>query len=174
MQVGQQKLTSTVDRGDGNQDFKGYDGNRQEGPSSTLALSHDDDKPNEPPKLIVDLLVMQVECADVILINKTDLVTAETKQRVRRAVEALNSRALIVETEMSVVEPEVVLNTGNWRPCLNPRVLLRVRDDEASHLVLGYEGDTALRRGLVSLRSPSTLPSSSLCRAAGIKLQPRH
>jgi G3E family GTPase len=39
---------------------------------------------------IVDLLVDQVECANVILINKTDAVNADELDEVRGIVKALN------------------------------------------------------------------------------------
>ena len=65
----------------------------------------------QPPVLIVDLMTQQVEFADVIVINKTDLATKETLERVQKAVCALNTGAKIITTVQSKVDPEEVLDT---------------------------------------------------------------
>ena len=44
---------------------------------------------------VVDLLVEQVECADVILLNKADLVSDDDLARLRAVVSALNTKAKI-------------------------------------------------------------------------------
>jgi G3E family GTPase len=52
----------------------------------------------------------QVERADVLLLNKTDLVTAAQLEEVRRAVSALNPRATVVATERCHVELSLILD----------------------------------------------------------------
>jgi G3E family GTPase len=61
---------------------------------------------------LVDLLIEQIEFADVILLNKTDLITPDQLAIVRQIVLALNAKAQIIETSMSKVPLECVLNTG--------------------------------------------------------------
>jgi len=52
----------------------------------------------EDERSIVDLLVDQIEFANVILINKLDLITDEQRRRIRSMIAALNPKAVIHET----------------------------------------------------------------------------
>ncbi|MEU2255681.1 GTP-binding protein [Nocardia xishanensis] len=65
---------------------------------------------------IADLLVDQVEFADVLLINKTDLVSANAAGTVEATVRRLNPRARVLRTERGVVELGEVLGTGRYNP----------------------------------------------------------
>ena len=56
--------------------------------------------------------LFQVEFSNVILLNKTDLVSAETLARVKSAVRSLNAGAEIIETKQSVVDLKYILDTG--------------------------------------------------------------
>ncbi|ERS60985.1 hypothetical protein HMPREF1261_00655 [Corynebacterium sp. KPL1818] len=61
-------------------------------------------------RTISDLLVDQVEFADLILITKTDLVDAAQTERVIAAVRAMNPRARVVPVTHGVIEPGLVLD----------------------------------------------------------------
>jgi G3E family GTPase len=63
-------------------------------------------------RTIVDLLTDQIEFANVIVINKTDCVTAEELAVVKGAVLALNPKARVIESRFGEVPPAAVLNTG--------------------------------------------------------------
>jgi len=65
---------------------------------------------------IADLLVDQVEFADVILINKTDLVSAKTVATVEAVARRLNPKARIDRTERGIVPLATVLETGLFDP----------------------------------------------------------
>ncbi len=65
---------------------------------------------------IADLLVDQVEFADVILVNKTDLVSAKTVATVEAVARRLNPHARIERTEHGIVPLATVLNTGLFDP----------------------------------------------------------
>ncbi len=65
---------------------------------------------------IAELLVDQVEFADVILINKTDLVSAKTVATVEALARRLNPRARIERTERGIVPLATVLDTGLFDP----------------------------------------------------------
>lgn len=66
----------------------------------------------EDERTIVDLLVDQVEFANVILINKIDLVSEEDRHRIRAMIGALNPKAKIYETTNSEIELDRVMGTG--------------------------------------------------------------
>lgn len=66
----------------------------------------------EDERTIVDLLVDQIEFANVILINKIDLVSEEDRRRIRSMVLALNPKAKVYETTNSEVELDRVMGTG--------------------------------------------------------------
>lgn len=61
---------------------------------------------------VADLLVDQVEFADLILISKTDLVTFEDLERLKAILKTLNTDAKILPIVHGNVEIDKVLNTG--------------------------------------------------------------
>jgi G3E family GTPase len=63
-------------------------------------------------RTIADLLTDQVEFANVIILNKSDLVTPRELQTLKGAIQKLNPSARIIESTYSKVAPESILNTG--------------------------------------------------------------
>lgn len=61
---------------------------------------------------IVNLLVDQIEFANVILINKIDLVNDEQRMRIHSMIRALNPKAMVHETRNSNVPLHTVMGTG--------------------------------------------------------------
>jgi G3E family GTPase len=70
--------------------------------------------PVEDPRTVVDLLVDQVEFADVIILNKCDLVDATRAQELTALLQRLNPRALVVPSFRGVVPLETVMGTGRF------------------------------------------------------------
>ncbi|MCL4108419.1 UNVERIFIED_CONTAM: hypothetical protein GTU68_046112 [Idotea baltica] len=66
----------------------------------------------EDERTIVDLLVDQIEFANVILVNKIDLVSSEDRRRIRAMIGALNPGAKIYETTNADIALEHVMGTG--------------------------------------------------------------
>ncbi len=67
-------------------------------------------------RTIVDLLSDQIDFADVILVNKTDLITSDQLHQVHGMIRALNSKALIHDTVNAEVPIEEVLGSGKFDP----------------------------------------------------------
>ncbi len=65
-------------------------------------------------RTLVDLLVEQIELADVIVLNKVDLVSAEQLGPVRKIMRALNPGAKIVETRFGQVPLDAVRGTRRF------------------------------------------------------------
>ena len=65
---------------------------------------------------VADLLSDQVEFADVLLLNKTDLVSAAQLGAVEAVVRRLNPTARLLHTDHGVVELGEVLDTGRFDP----------------------------------------------------------
>lgn len=63
-------------------------------------------------RTIVNLLTDQIEFANVIILNKTDLVTSEHIGILKAAIHKLNPSANIIESIYSKVAPKEILNTG--------------------------------------------------------------
>lgn len=63
-------------------------------------------------RTIVNLLTDQIEFANVIILNKTDLVTKDHLGILKAAIHKLNPSARILESSYSKVAPEEILNTG--------------------------------------------------------------
>ena len=85
----------------------------------------------EDERTVVDLLTDQIEFADVIVVNKTDLINADQRLDVLAVVKALNPNATIIETSHGQVPPQQLLNTGRF-------------DFERAHTNVGWA--QALRR----------------------------
>ena len=62
-------------------------------------------------RTIVNLLVDQVEFANVIILNKVDLVTKDHIGILKSAIRKLNPSSKIIETSFSKIDPNEVLNT---------------------------------------------------------------
>ena len=73
---------------------------------------------NTDARNISDLLVDQVEFADVLVLNKADLVSAKACQLVETTIRRLNPSAKIVRTTHGVVALDDVLATGLFDPDL--------------------------------------------------------
>ncbi|WP_342235105.1 zinc metallochaperone GTPase ZigA [Inquilinus sp. OTU3971] len=65
-------------------------------------------------RTLVDLLVDQIEFADVVVINKIDAATPEQRQMVPRIVAGLNPEAAIVEANFGAVALDSILGTGRF------------------------------------------------------------
>ena len=70
------------------------------------SLGEDDER------TIVDLMVEQIEFANVVIINKIDLITKEELTIVNSIVRSLNAKAKVIETTQSNVAIDEIMNTG--------------------------------------------------------------
>ena len=69
-------------------------------------------KPVSGNMSIADLMLEQIEFANVILVNKADLVTEYELESVRRMIADLNPGAKVITTNHSVLDLNAILNTG--------------------------------------------------------------
>ncbi|OEC97743.1 MULTISPECIES: GTP-binding protein [unclassified Rhizobium] len=65
-------------------------------------------------RTIVDLLVEQIEFADVVILNKVGSATAEQRDAARKIIVGLNPDARLIEADFGAVEPAEVLGTGRF------------------------------------------------------------
>jgi G3E family GTPase len=97
-------------------------------------------------RTVVDLLVEQVEFADVIVLNKADLVSPEDLGRLRGIIATFNPDARIVVAERGVVALDAVLDTGlfsyeraegaaGWQKALMGEVLPETEEYGIGHFV---------------------------------------
>ena len=63
-------------------------------------------------RTIVNLLTDQIEFADVIILNKTDLVSERDLGELKAIITALNPVAKVIDSSFSKVESSQILNTG--------------------------------------------------------------
>lgn len=63
-------------------------------------------------RTIVNLLTDQVEFANVIILNKTDLAGERTVGLIRAAIRKLNPGARVIESSFGRINPSEILNTG--------------------------------------------------------------
>lgn len=66
----------------------------------------------EDERTLVDLLVEQIEFANVIILNKVDLISKEECHAVRGIIRSLNGRANIIESTLSQVDISEIIDTG--------------------------------------------------------------
>jgi len=95
-------MVTVVDAGSFLADSAGIDEIRERG----QALSSEDDR------TVADLLVDQIEFADVIVINKADLASSAELARIEALISTLNPRARTVRARRGEVALGQVLDTG--------------------------------------------------------------
>lgn len=78
-------------------------------PDTILSREMTDDE--EDDRSIVNLLTDQIEFANVILLNKSDLVTKDQLGLLEKTLYKLNPAAKIIKTTNSQVDPKEILNT---------------------------------------------------------------
>ena len=66
----------------------------------------------EDERTIVDLLIDQAEFANVIVINKCDLVSEEDIAQLEKIIHKLNPDARMIKTSRGQIDLDQVLNTG--------------------------------------------------------------
>jgi G3E family GTPase len=91
----------------------------------SIGLNEEDDRD------IARLLVDQIEFANVIIINKVDLLSAEQRGALRRVIGSFNPEARLIEASFGKVDLSEILNTGlfseEWAEML-PDWLAKPRD----------------------------------------------
>jgi len=65
-------------------------------------------------RTIVDLLVEQAEFANILILNKSDLVSASELEKLKGILRKLNPGARTVETRFGEVNPKLLLNTNSF------------------------------------------------------------
>ncbi|PVZ10504.1 MULTISPECIES: zinc metallochaperone GTPase ZigA [unclassified Pseudomonas] len=76
------------------------------------ALADGDEHLDEDDRTVADLLIEQVEFADVIIVNKTDLVSEQELGSLCAVLAALNPRARLETATEGRVDPGCILGTG--------------------------------------------------------------
>ena len=66
----------------------------------------------EDKRTLVDLLVEQIEFANVILLKKVDLVSSDELATVHSIIRGLNTKAKVIETTLSKIDITEVMGTG--------------------------------------------------------------
>ena len=66
---------------------------------------------DDDERTLVDLLVEQMEFANVILLNKVDLISKDELKTVKAIIRGLNAKAKIIETTLSKVDLKEVMDT---------------------------------------------------------------
>ena len=79
------------------------------GSSETLTDRDPDNTISE--RSIVDLLVEQIEFANVIVLNKVDLISAHQQEEMKRIIRKLNPNAKIIQADHGKIDPKEILNT---------------------------------------------------------------
>ncbi len=69
---------------------------------------------DDDARTLVDLLVDQIEFADVVILNKIDAAAPDKIEAARKIIRALNPDADVIETTMSRVDLGRVLDTGRF------------------------------------------------------------
>ena len=78
-------------------------------------ISRDLNDDQSDTRTIVNLLTDQIEFADVIILNKSDLVSPAHMAELKAVLQALNPSARFIESSFSKVEAKEILNTGLFK-----------------------------------------------------------
>ncbi|KAG0672538.1 hypothetical protein C6P40_003566 [Pichia californica] len=101
---------------------------------------------NEEDRTVTDLLVDQIEFADVVIINKASGVSKRLLRKVKNIIKTLNPVAKIITTDYSKVSNKQVLNTQlfNYAKAITSPGWLRSLDE--SNTRIGYGEDLDKKR----------------------------
>ncbi|MGC1304983.1 MAG: zinc metallochaperone GTPase ZigA [Caulobacteraceae bacterium] len=99
---------------------------------------------------VVELLIEQVEFADVIVLNKADLVSTDDMRRLAGILAAINPQAKVVEAQHGAAPLDAILDTGlydpdraelapGWHKALNGETVPETEEFGISHFV--YRAD---------------------------------
>ena len=80
--------------------------------STDFLKDQDENLGEEDERTLVDLLVEQIEFANVILLNKIDLISKDELKTVKAIINGLNAKAKIIETTLSHFDMKEVMDTG--------------------------------------------------------------
>lgn len=80
--------------------------------STDFLKDHGESSGEDDNRALVDLMVEQIEFANVIILNKIDLVSMPELKVVKAVIRGLNAKAKIIETNQSQVPLDQVMNTG--------------------------------------------------------------
>ncbi|MHC5308310.1 GTP-binding protein [Bartonella sp. LJL80] len=78
---------------------------------SDFLSDHGETAGDNDTRTIVDLLVDQIEFANIVILNKISLTTTENRAIAIKIIRSLNSDAKIIETDFGRVSPGQILNT---------------------------------------------------------------
>lgn len=82
--------------------------------SSTDFLADRGETAGEDSRTLVDLLVEQIEFADVVILNKVSTAAPEQRDAARKIITGLNPDARLIEADFGKVELKEVLGTGRF------------------------------------------------------------
>ena len=82
--------------------------------SEDLLIDRDQSVSDEDERTIADLLIDQVEFCDVMIINKTDLVSKDALNRLEQILTTLQPEAKVIKTVNAKVDLSEVLNTQRF------------------------------------------------------------
>ncbi len=116
---------------------------------------------------VFELIVEQVECADVVILNKTDLVSSLQIEEARGIIAGLNAHAELLVTERSQVsseqlldrqrfDPKITLSSATWLKSLN--AIARKTAGAGAVPVSETVEPTLLSNGMISRPRVSELP----------------
>jgi len=80
--------------------------------STDFLRDHGESLGEEDERTLVDLMVEQIEFANVVILNKIDMISAEELKVVKSIIRSLNAKARIITTTESKVDLDAVMNTG--------------------------------------------------------------
>lgn len=80
--------------------------------STDFLRDHGESLGDEDERTLVDLLVEQIEFANVIILNKIDLISEDELNIAKAVIRGLNVKAKIITTNMSKVDTSEVMGTG--------------------------------------------------------------
>lgn len=89
----------------------------------------------EDERTITDLLISQIEFANVLVLNKTDLISSEEKFKLLGILKKLNPKALIIQSIKSQININEILNTNlfDFEVAINnPGWMMELRGEETT------------------------------------------
>lgn len=82
--------------------------------TADLLSSRRTDVTAEDERTVSDLMVDQIEFAEVIILIKVDIIDRKTRARMRERISKLNHRAKVIEAKYGKIDVNEIVNTSSF------------------------------------------------------------
>ena len=117
------------------------------------SLVEDKENTEESSDLPTNTAKKQIALADLILLNKLDMVSEEQKVNVKRALEAVNASAPIIETKFSQIPLDKILDMNAYGNEMPEKIPTESNQHIDKSIGTGIDADIYIFKSSIDIKS---------------------